>query len=83
MTKRRKFPLAAGWRRIVTPPDIQLEKMCANCGDHFRVVSARKLIAGKEDAWVVAECTCTARLYQPNRDERIAILRRYRVRLVS
>jgi hypothetical protein len=82
MTKR-KYPLAPGWRKIITPPGIEMEGVCSNCGEHFRVTSAQKLIGGKEDARVLTECSCTVGMYKPNKEERCAILRRYRVRLVT
>jgi|HubBroStandDraft_6_1064221.scaffolds.fasta_scaffold201188_2 hypothetical protein len=83
MSKRKKYTLAHDWKKILTPPGIELEKVCPNCGEHFRVVTARKLIAGKLDAWVVAQCGCSGILYEPNKSERLKILRRYQIRLVS
>jgi hypothetical protein len=81
MSKRKKYPLAPGWLKLTTP-EFELAYSCPDCGRRVRVVSARKLIAGKEDAKITVSCGCSGSfLYQPSKEERFAILRRYHIRL--
>lgn len=63
-------------------PDIA--RFC-HCGAKLRVVSARKLLAGKRSAAVIVRCSgCdNADLIRLRRDEREAFVRRSRFRVVA
>jgi hypothetical protein len=74
--KRKKYALAPGWLNFETP-EIELARTCPDCGQRLRVTSARKLLAGKDDARIFTACGCSWGMYKPTKDERAVIRRRY------
>jgi hypothetical protein len=52
-----------------------LSKPCEWCGQTLRVVSAKRLLAGKVTAHVFAECDCGVSMVRPHKHEREELIR--------
>jgi hypothetical protein len=57
---------------------LDLDRWCEECGQCLLVLSAKKLLSGKDRAAIISKCVCTSGLLRLTKNERITFLPRHR-----